>query len=225
MKSSDLRLLCGLVVLASLCVLAPGCSHETISGGSQNLNMTYTPSPVGAGRFERAEFIINRLQALPADPAEAALFGTERLLFRFNPFTADLELTTDVPYSNITLSGGTYVITRVEFSPLALVDTDVSTDPMAPCIDRIAVLDGSKPAGIPSNFVLLNPPSLTFTVQPGQTHLALTVDVPGLIADYEAAYTCQVITGPTCPTVPCPTLTAFSQTAYTNALLANITIK
>ena len=186
--------------------------------------MTYTPSPSGSGRFETATFIVSRIQALPADPQQAALYGTERLLFRFSPFTANLTLDTPVPYSNIALAAGTYNVTRIDFSPLALVDDNVSTTP-ATCIDGIAVLDGSQPPGIPSFFQFNNPPSLTFTIQPGQTSLALTVNVPGLIAGYEASYTCTFLACPGCPVDPRPTLTAFDENAFRAALLANITLK
>ena len=223
MRSSVLpALIVGL--LASAAVMAPGCSSNTLSSSSQDLNMTYTPSPSGSGRFDTASFIVNGIQALPADPQQAALYGTERLLFRFSPFTANLTLDTPVPYSNIALAAGTYNVTRIDFSPLALVDDNVSTTP-ATCIDGIAVLDGSQPPGIPSFFQFNNPPSLTFTIQPGQTSLALTVNVPGLIAGYEASYTCTFFACPGCPVDPRPTLTAFDENAFRAALLANITLK
>jgi hypothetical protein len=212
-------------LLASAAVIAIGCSSDPLESGSQGLNMTYTPSPSGSGRFDDASFIITRIQALPADPEEAALYGNERLLFRFNPYTADLTLIQPSPYSSIALSAGTYIVTRIEYSPLALVDTDLAPGPYQFCIDGVAVINGSTPSGIPSTFRFDNPPSLTFTIQPGQTSLALTVDVPGLIEDYEAAYTCTYVPCPGCPVDPRPTLTAFDQTAYRNALLANITLK
>jgi hypothetical protein len=222
MKASVLRGMC-VLVLATAAVAVAGCSHETLNSGAQGLDMTYSPSPSGAGRFDRASFIVVRIQALPADPAEAALYGPERLLFRFSPFTADLTLTTAVLYSNITLSAGDYVVTRAEFTSLALVDTDVPTNP-ATCIDGIQVIDGSQPAGVPTNYVFDDPASLSFTVHPGQAQLALTVNVPGLIAGYEAAFTCSMDANVCSPRNP-PCLTAFDEDTYRNALLANISIE
>jgi hypothetical protein len=228
MRSSGLYVL-AVVVLASTVAIGTGCNNDTLNSGSQNLSMTYTPSPSGAGRFDTATLIISRLEALPADPTEAAIYGSERLLFQFNPYTAHLTLTQPTPYTTIALSAGTYRATFIELSPLALVDTASSPSPV--CIDGIAVLDGSQPPGIPSKFAFAYPPgtsspaNLTFTIQPGQTSLALTVDVPGLIAGYEAAYTCQFVQCPGCPVDPSPTLTAFDQTAYRDALLANIKIQ
>jgi hypothetical protein len=211
------------VVLALIAVPTTGCTHNTLSSGAEDLGMTYTPDPSGAGRFERGSVIVANLQALPADPAEAALYGTERLLLRFTPFTADLTSTTAVAFSDITLSQGTYNVTRIELSPLTLVDTDVAINPPV-CIDGVAVIDGSQPAGIPTNFIFLNPPSLTFTVHPGQTQLALTVNVPGMIAGYTGAYTCSTSAATCSPRTP-PCLTAFDQNAYRNTVLANLSIK
>jgi hypothetical protein len=228
MRSSALHVLY-VVVLALAAVVATDCSHETLGSGSQDLNMTYTPSPAGAGRFERATFNVATIQLLPADPAEAAIYGTERLQFRFSPFAANLTLTEAVPFSQIALSTGTYRVTRIEFTRLVLVDEDLAPNP-ATCMDGLAVVDGTKPPGqVPLRYLFDDPPDnlsrLTFTIQPGQTTLALTVDVPGLIAGYESSFTCLLVPCPGCPVNPKPTLTAFNATTFKAALLANITIK
>jgi hypothetical protein len=228
MRSSFLLGLSGLA-LASAAAVAVGCSHDTLNSGSQNLSMTYLPSPSGAGRFDSATFVINKIQALPADPAEAALFGTERLSFRFDPFTANLTLEAPVPFSNISLSVGTYNITLIEFTPPAMIDNNLAPPPYAECIDGIATINRQSAPGIPQVFQFKNPPDnlsgMSFTLSPGQTSLALTVNVPGLIAGYEAAFTCQYVPCTGCPVDPRPTLTSFSTAAFRAALLANITIK
>lgn len=224
MKSSVLSVLFA-ILLASAAVMETGCGHDTVDSGSQDLNMTYTPNPWGSGRFDVAEFGVNPIQALPADPAEAAVFGTERLLFRFTPFTANLTLTQDAPFSHIALSAGTYRVTRIEFTPPTLNDNHLAPPPYTDCIDGVAVIDAQSAPGIPPVFQFDNPPSLTFTIQPGQTKLALTVDVPDLIAGYEAAFTCQYVPCPGCPIDPRPTLTAFDAVIFRDALLANITLK
>jgi hypothetical protein len=218
MRSSVLPALI-VMLLASAAVMAPGCNNNTLSGSSQDLNMTYTPSPPDSGRFSVATFIVARIQALPADPQQAALYGSERLLFRFDPFTANLTLDTPVPFANIAIAAGTYNVTRIDFSPPALVDEHLAPPPYQQCIDGVAVIDDQSVPGIPSVFQFNNPPSLSFTVQPGQTSLALTVNVPGLIAGYEAAFTCQYQACPGCPVDPRPTLTAFDQNAFRAALL------
>jgi hypothetical protein len=185
----------------------------------------YTPSPTGPGRFDIASFNINRIQALPADPQQAALYGSESLLFRFLPFTANLVVQTPVPYASIALSSGTYNVTRIDFTPPALVDTNLAPPPYANCADGVAVIDGQSAPGIPAVFQFNNPPSLSFTVQPGQTSLALTVDVPGLIAGYEASFTCTYVPCPGCPVDPKPTMTAFDENAFRAVLLANISLQ
>jgi hypothetical protein len=69
--------------------------------------------------------------------------------------------------------------------------------------------------------VFTDPQSLTFTIRPGQTKLALTVNVPGLIAGYESSYTCQLGCGP----AGSPCLTAFNEATFRAALLANLTLE
>jgi len=229
MRPRFLLLLSGVALVAAAAV-AVGCSEDPLSGGSQNIGMTYTPSPSGAGRFDDARFVINRIQALPADPAEAALFGNQRITFRFEPYTADLVLQTPSNYSNISLSAGTYNVTLIEFTPLSLVDTNLAPPPYAACIDGISTIDAQSvpPDDIP--VALFQSPTddlsgLAFTLSQGQTSLALTVNVPGLIAGYQAAFTCQYVACPGCPVNPSPKLTAFNNATFRAALLANVTIE
>ena len=211
----------GLSVIALIAVAATSCSHNTLRGSSQDLNVTYTPNPVGTGRYESASVLINKLQLLPADPATAALYGTQSLLVRFEPFNAKLTETQDVAFSHIALSAGSYRVSLIEFAPLVLIDEDVSTTP-ASCIEGIAVIDGTRPVGqVPQTIAFTDPPSLAFTIAPGQTKLALTVNVPGLIAGYEAAYTCQL----GCGFGGGPCLTAYNDATFRAALLANVTLE
>ena len=220
--------LLSVVALAALSVIAIGCSENTLVSGSQNLNMTFTPSPSGSGRFDDASFIVNRIQVVPTDASGAAVFGTERLVLKFVPYTADLDSTQPVFYSNISLSAGTYGVTFIEYTPPALVDTNLAPPtPTTPCIDQVPVINGQSTSGVPLAFNFTDPPTLTFTVQPGQTNLALTVNVPGLIAGYQAAFTCSFVPCPGCPVDPRAVLsgTPFNTPVFTAALLANITIK
>jgi predicted small secreted protein len=236
MRSGIRHVLCG-VVLTLLAVVATGCSHNTLSGASQDLSVTFTPSPPGAGRYtgvgsDNATFIINKLQVLPADPATAALYGTQQLLLRFTPFDPTghphlLTETAESEFSHIALSTGTYRVTVIEVTPPVLVDDNVSPTP-ASCIEGIAVIDGSSPPDqVPASFPFSfptpadTPAGMTFTIRPGQTKLALKVNVPGLIAGYEASYTCQLGCGPG----GSPCLTAFSVPNFRAALLANLTIE
>jgi len=224
------------VVALTLLVVAAGCSHDTLNGASQDLSVTFTPSPPGAGRYtgvgaDSASFIINKIQLLPADPTLAALYGTNQLLLRFTPFDPTnhphlLTETEESEYANIALSAGTYRVSLLEVTPLVLIDDNV--DPNATeCIKQLSVIDGSTPAGIPSDFSFSfpnpadTPANLTFTIRPGQTKLAIKVNVPGLISGYEASYTCQFGCGP--GGTPC--LTAFSQSSFRAAVLANMTIE
>jgi hypothetical protein len=228
MRSRCLAVVAGLV-LVSATLVAVGCSQDTTSSGSQDISMTYTPSPSGSGRFDSASFKINTIKALPADPVEAALFGTDRITFRFTPFQANLVLVTPVPYSHFSLSAGTYIVTEIEFTPPALVDTALAPPPYAACVDGVATIDAQSGTGVPATFNFVTPTTdlsgFTFTVVPGQTSLALTVNVPALIQGYQASFGCQYVPCTGCPVDPKPTLTAFNTATFSAVLLANITIK
>lgn len=229
MRSRRLSVAAGLV-LAVAALVAVGCNQDTMNSGSTDIGMTYTPSPSGAGRFDSASFSINKIQALPADPAEAALFGADRILFRFDPFSANLVLVTPVPYSHVSLSPGPYVVTFIEFTPPAMVDNAIASPPYAACIDGVESINAqSVTPQLPPVFQFRTPvdnlSGMAFTLAPGQTSLAITVNVPGLIAGYQAAFTCQYLPCPGCPVDPKPRLTAFSTPTFRAALLANITIK
>src|SRR5258706_8806853 len=123
--SSGIRQVLCVMVLASVVFVEAGCSHNTLSGSSQDLSVTFSPSPPGAGRYvgvgnDSASFIINKILLLPEDPQTASLYGSHQLLIRFDPFTADLTGTQDVEFSHIALSPGTYRVELIELTPLAL---------------------------------------------------------------------------------------------------------
>ena len=239
MRSGIRHVLC-IIVLASVAFAETGCSHNTLGGASQDLSVTFSPSPPGAGRYfgvgnDNATFIINKIQVLPADPATAALYdtptGNKTLLFRFTPFDplnhpALLTETQDSEFSHIALSTGTYRVVLIEVTPLVLVDDNVVAS--ARCIENLAVIDGSKPVGqVPETFPFNfpnpgdTPANLTFTIRPDQKKLKLEVNVPGLIRGYEDSYTCQFGCGPG----GSPCLTAFSLASFRAALLANMTLE
>lgn len=234
MKSGFLHVLSGMV-LASAAVMVPGCSQDTLESGSQNLNMAYTPNPSGAGRFDTASFTFDKIEALPADPDEAALYGVERILFSFSPFIADLTVDAPVTYSNIALSPGTYNVTLIQVTPPALVDEEVLPPPPpgANCLDWVSTFNAQSPVRpfpeLPAFFRFRTPTdnlsNLSFTVQPGQTRVALTVNVPGLIAAYQQSFSsgCRLCTN--CNADSRSTLTTFNTPAYRAAVLANITIE
>ena len=219
---SAIRHVVSVLILASVAVAATGCSHNTVDSASQALRVTYTPSPAGAGRYERASFFINIIEVLPADPRTAALYGSARLRFQTSPFTAKLTETQDVEFAKIALGAGTYRVTLLEITAPTLVDENVIPIP-GNCMSGIEVIDGTTnpPGQVPSTFAFTDPQSLTFTIRPGQTKLAITVNVPGLIAGYESSYTCQNSCGP--GGFPC--LTAFDVANFRAILLANLTLE
>lgn len=211
-----------MLALASIAVLAAGCAHDTLGSGTVDLNVVYSPNPAGVGRYERASFDVSVIHALPADPATAAVYGSNEILFRFDSFTADLTLNQDVAFTHIALSPGTYRVTKIAFGQPFLVDTNVSSTP-ATCIEGISsVASGPANSQVLSAvpFTFTNPASLNFTVSPGQSRLAFKVNVPALIAGYESSFTCQADCG---SGTPC--LTAFNQTTYRNALLAAVSFE
>jgi hypothetical protein len=218
--SSPVRQALSVILLASVAAVGAGCNQDTASGGAQGLVVTITPNPAGAGRYELPQFIINKIQVLPVDPELAALYGTEKLLLRFKPYTVDLAATQDITYSTIALSAGTYRVTFLEVTPPSLVDSDLSPTP-ASCIEGLAVINAQSVTPNIPDFSFADPPSLNFTVQPGQTRLAIKINIPGLISSYESAFTCVLGCGP--GGTPC--LTAFDQAAFRAAILANLTLE
>jgi len=221
---SSVRHVLSVIVLASVAVATIGCGHDTLGSGTQDLSVTYTPSPAGAGRYETATFDITKIQVLPVDPATTAIYGTEALLFRFFRFQADLTATNPVAFAQIALAAGTYRVRLIGFTSPFLSDDLVSTTP-ATCIDGVGALNPQAAPGVPAEREFDDPASLNFTVRPGQTTLALRVNVPGLIAGYESSFTCQFLPCPGCPVDPAPSLTAFNEATFRAALLANVTLE
>ncbi|HZN54839.1 MAG TPA: hypothetical protein VFB67_05910 [Candidatus Polarisedimenticolaceae bacterium] len=196
-----------------------GCSNDVLESSTSNVAFRYVPSPAGAGRYETARLDLFKIQVLPEDPALAAVYGTDQLLFRFSPFTLNLAATQTATISNIGLPPGTYVVKLIQFTPPQLIDQNLPATPSS-CIEKIAALP-SGPAGpqVPSTFDYADEPSLTFTLPPGQATLSLTVDVPALVSGFESAFTCQDDCGggQAC-------LTAFDAPAFSDALLASISL-
>jgi len=205
----------GLMIAAGIAA----CSSDPLESGTQALTIQYTPDPSGSGRFDRGLFDVQSLQVRPADPALIAIYGTTPLTLRFGSYTADMTQTTASTYAAIALAEGTYNVSRIILTRPQLVDTDVT--PSADCIDNVSSLPSGPATGaVPNTFTYLNPPSLSFTVRPGQTTVRLTVDIPGLISSYENAFTCN----PDCGGgTAC--LTTFDAAAFTPAFLSHITLQ
>jgi len=137
-----------------------------------------------------------------------------------------------VAYSQIALAAGPYQVTLIEFTPPALLDNQGSTPlTCAEYFQKVDRLNSGSAPGVPSLFKFPDPAfpnepaNPTFTVRPGQTVLSAAVNVPGLIAGYEASFTCAFVPCTGCPVDPKPTLTTFDTQTFKAALLANITIK
>lgn len=207
------------ILATSLAVAIVGCSHDTLGSGTHALQVLYSPSPAGAGRYERGPFDIQKLEVLPTDPATGQIFNpvTDTLILRFDAFPANLNATTSVNFSTIALPEGEYQVTLFRMTPPALVDENVSPTP-ATCIEGVAAVNSQSIPGTPASFSFVNEPQFKFTVRPGQTTLGIEVNVPGLIAGYESAFTCQLGCGP--GGGPC--LTAFNTAAFNAAVLANV---
>jgi hypothetical protein len=212
-----------MILAASVAVAIVGCSHDTLGSGTHALTVQYTPSPAGSGRFERGPFDIQKLEVLPTDPAAGQILdpATDTLILRFDTFTAqdgsDLNATGPVFFSTIALPEGEYQVTLFQITPPALVDEDVPANP-ATCMDGVAAVNAQSIAGTPSSFRFENEPQFKFIVRPGQTTLNIKINVPGLIAGYESAFTCQLGPAPDFR----PTLTAFNAATFNAAVLANV---
>jgi hypothetical protein len=207
----------GLAIVGGL----QGCSSsDPLGSGTESLTVRYVPNPAGAGRYNRADLTLQRIHIRPADPELVPIYGSTPLALKFGTFRVDMTLESAAVYSEIALVPGDYIVTIFELTRPQLVDSDAITAP-ASCVDAIAALPSGPATGaVPNLFTYPNPPSLAFTVRPGQTQLNLTMNVPGVIAAYEAAFTCN----PDCGGgAPC--LTGFDAAAFTTAYLANISLQ
>lgn len=230
--SSRLRQALSVGLVASGILVAAGCTSDTVTGGSQAVRFSVVPDPTGIGRYTAATWIIRKIQVLPADPATAALYGSNAIILFFQPTGIDLATTQEEFISNISLSPGTYRVSSIEVTPLVLIDEDLSPTP-ATCIEGLAVIDGSQPChdvtfptphcepDLPSSLIFSDPSNLGFAVQPGQSTLLLKVNIPALIAGYESAFTCT----PGCGPGGSPCLTAVNESVYRTAVLANISFQ
>ena len=186
-----LFLAAGAIGAASLASV--GCSSDPVGSSTTSLSLRFVTSPSGAGRFGDApedEAIINirSVDFRPTDPTLDALLGAQAYQMFFGVYDGDLKRTDPDEVSGMALQPGTYKITALEYRPPRF--TDAGASQAAPnCIDRIAAIPSG--AAIPDfTYTLDESFGLTFTVNPGQTQLDMTFDVPGLIAAYSAAFTC-----------------------------------
>ena len=225
MTSRSTQVLPAALVLAAA-FASVGCDSETATSGTAALSVRIVPSPAGAGRFaggpnDFATLEIQKISFEPTDPALLPLLGGEALTMRFGQFTANLAATEGEEYAAIALPPGSYVINEFAFRAPRLQDSEAT--PAAPvCIDRIAAIP-SGPASVqvpPEGYTLdASELGLTFTIAPGQTHLDIVIDVPGLIAAYQATFTCADSCG---GGAAC--LTAFDSDAFRAAFPAHVSI-
>jgi hypothetical protein len=220
MTSRSTQVLTAAAILVT--ALALGCSSDTATSSTAGLSVRFVPSPTGVGRFagdanDEAELIIFKIAFAPSDPALVELLGQDALVMRFGDFDADLAATDPAEYAPIALPPGTYVIKQFQFRPPTLQDGTASQAAPA-CIDRVARID-TGPFLNPNVFELDENDGYQFTVQPGQTKVDIVVDVPGLIASYQAAFTCEDSCGGgnAC-------LTAFDADAFRAAFLTHVSI-
>ena len=230
--SSRVRQALSVALLTIGLLAAPACDHESLSGGTQTVTFSITPGPTGIGRYTSATWIVRKIRVLPADPSTAALYSPNQLLTFFSTLDVNLAATQGQTISTIALAPGNYVVSYLEVTPLVLLDEDLSPNP-ATCIEGIGVVDGTEPSRPnpnppPARIPILSPvltftnPPYAFTVAAGQTtNLNMTVDVPGLIAGYESAFTCTLGCGP--GGTPC--LTAVNESTYRSAILANVSFE
>src|SRR5262245_24938040 len=193
MTSRMIRLLAaGAIGAASL--VSVGCGSDPVETSTASFSLRFVPSPSGAGRFgdaqnDSAVFNILSISFRPVDPELDALLGPQPYPMFFSVYNADLARTDPDEAARMALVPGTHKITAMEYRPPRFEVPDASQ--AAPvCIDRIAAIPsgGGFP---PFKYTLDENDGLGFTVSPGQTHVDMVVDVPGLIAAYSAAFTCN----------------------------------
>jgi len=211
------RAVMSILAMTVVGAFAPSCSNSTLESGSEGLVVTFAPNPSGTGRFDSASFNVNAVFFLPADPDAASVYGGRPLSLTFSPLVLDLTQTQSVAYSQIALAAGTYRVTQISFTSPQLIDTDPTPAP-ATCIDGVNAVPSGPAAGqVPPNVSFDSSAGFTFTVNPGQTTLAIFVNVPGLIAEFEDGFTCV----PDCGGGQ-PCLTGFDTTNYPDVFLNNV---
>jgi hypothetical protein len=201
-------------------LFSPGCSSDPVDSSTAALSVRYVPSPTFAGRYEQAALNINKIRFEPLDPELIPLMGAEAYAMQFGVFEMNLEATGPEQYSAIALPPGSYRIIEFRFRPPLLQDADASQG-AATCIEKVGVLpSGPAQIGFPEEYVLDANDGYEFTVTSGKTNLDLIVDVPGLVAAYESAFTCvdSCGGGPAC-------LTAFDPDAFRAAFLSLVTLQ
>lgn len=212
------------IVLASVAIATTGCSHDTLSSGTQDLSVVYTPSPAGAGRWDTAKFAMQKIQVVPTDPADPEIFRDEALLFTFDVVPADLTQGNAAAFAHVALAAGNYRVKNIWFTPPNLFDVQGSIP--SSCADYFQTIDRLSSSTVttppvPSQFKFPDsefpgdPPSPIFTVHPGQTTLSLSVNVPGLIAGYESSFK-------NCVETPTPHPTVFDAANFRAVLMANV---
>jgi hypothetical protein len=216
------------ITVVALAVGVTACKHDTLDTGTQGLAFTIANNPSGAGRFGRGQYSIFSIQILPDNPTAGQILGssTYELLPRgFLPSdpknNADVAATQPSQVLSVVgLPNGSYHVAHITMNYPTLIDSNLAAPPYATCIDGVAVLDPTT-VGAPSNVDLVNPP-LAFTVTPGRTTLTMTFNVPGLIAEYQNTFTCNVgcgAGGSNCIVAP------FNVDAYKAALVHNLSFK
>jgi len=182
----------GLCVVAGLLGVS-GCSHDTLKTATVGLAITYTPSVTGTGRYEHGTFGITDVRLVPADPARRSLIDPNNLSLNAT-MNIDLTSTATASFTHVALTPGVYNVVSITFNPPVLTDDNPPAVP-ATCLEGVAVL-------------------------PGKTTIDFRVDVPALIAGYEAAFTCQ----PSC-NGDGACVTAFDQNAFRTVLRNVVTIQ
>lgn len=209
--------------IGALCLVAgllgvSGCSHDTLQSATVGLAVTYTPSVTGTGRYEHGTFGIFNIRVVPADPARRALIPSNLSLNA--TMNIDLTSTATKSFTQVALTPGLYNVVAISFNPPVLTDDNPPAVP-ATCIEGVAVVP-SDPATsqVPFSIDYSEADGFTVDVQPGKTTIDFRVDVPALIAGYEAAFTCQASCngGGAC-------LTAFDTNAFRTALRNVVTIQ
>jgi hypothetical protein len=234
--SSRARLVQSVVVVASIALGTSACKHTKLDSGVQGLAVVFKPDPTPMDRlnppgvFEQGKFDIVKFQALPVDPEAAAIYGGASLILKLDRVTEDLTKGT-VPFSEIALPAGTYRVTRLEITHPNFIDENipqpVPTDP-AHCMAGVTAVNAEN-VGASQRVVFGDPPDgggehITFTVSPGQSSMAITLNVPAFTKAYEAAFTCQVGCGTNDPNNNC-LVPPFNEAAFKANVLANLTIQ
>jgi len=199
MTQRDRRVLASTAAAAALAVafvLATACTEsKVVRSGVANTVLTFQATFTTPTAFDSGSIGFGQIIIAPADPdAHAALGSSIGLLASpavFDPLGPGIQI------PGIPLAPQAYVLESLEFRMPTFVNTDPSTDPADPCLDKVAGLPGSMPGlfnqypDVVSLDFTQDPDPPTFVISEGDnTPIFIRIDFDAMLPEYLSRFVC-----------------------------------